>query len=237
MRLQDKKTISRDVASQKKKQIDEGIAIAKKVDALRETVSQEEQRLERFRKESVVAVQKEIDVLIVHKNSLIEDIKSLEKEKKRLLIPLDAEWEEVNRKKKELFLLEGELYGMQEHLDQLRVEAERGLKEIELDKGRAEDMKHRASEALVQAEESLEKAHEVSATMRNKAQAILSSVELRQVAVAEQEEGMRRREEEVDRVWANVRAKETDLAYREIVLRDRYKELEKTITSLDISHG
>lgn len=60
-RLLDKKTVNAEVATQRKEQIDSGLVIAKKIDALRETLSEEERNLEVFRTETIKQVQKEID--------------------------------------------------------------------------------------------------------------------------------------------------------------------------------
>lgn len=63
-KLLDKRIISAELATQKKQQIDTGIALAKKVDSVRETLAEEEKRLELFRINTIKQVQQEIDIKI-----------------------------------------------------------------------------------------------------------------------------------------------------------------------------
>lgn len=63
-RLLDKRTVHAELATERKQEIDKGMELAKKIDALRATLLEEKERLERFRTETVKAVQAEIDALI-----------------------------------------------------------------------------------------------------------------------------------------------------------------------------
>lgn len=63
-KLLDKRTVNASLATERKQQIETGIELAKKVDAVRAMLAEEKEKLERFRSETVKAVQAEIDELI-----------------------------------------------------------------------------------------------------------------------------------------------------------------------------
>lgn len=86
-------------AQERKKEIDQGIALAKKVDTLRELSLQEEQNLTQWRENAVKNIQQEIDVLIEYKTKLEKETDAARTLRNQLLEPLDAEWEEVNLEK------------------------------------------------------------------------------------------------------------------------------------------
>jgi len=96
-RLLDKKVVTAEVATQKAQQIKEGLMLAKKVDALRETKQEEEGKLETFRKETIARVQTEIDAKIREKDALEKQNKRLREERIEAQAPIDlkAEWLQV----------------------------------------------------------------------------------------------------------------------------------------------
>lgn len=104
MRLLAKQQIEKDKSLEKRREIDEGIKLAKKVDKLREISAQEESNLKRFRDESIKVVKSEIDVLIVRKETLKSDVKELEELRILAQAPIDlkAEWGKVKTDKVEI---------------------------------------------------------------------------------------------------------------------------------------
>lgn len=88
-RLLDKKVINAEVAVQKTQQIKEGIALAKKVDTLRETVQEESGRLETFRSQMITKIQEEIDGKIAEKQNLERGNERIRQERTELLKQLN----------------------------------------------------------------------------------------------------------------------------------------------------
>lgn len=104
MRLLTKQQVEKDKSLEKKREIDEGVKLARKVDKLREVSSQEEANLKRFRDESIKVVKIEIDGLLVKKEALKGEV--VELEEKRILaqapIDLKKEWSQVKIDKIEI---------------------------------------------------------------------------------------------------------------------------------------
>lgn len=99
MKLLQKSTITNQKNAERKLEIDEGLALARRIDALRETSAKEETNLLTYRATALKQVQNEIGVLVKQKEDLQEEIKRQEEHRKELLKPLDKEWEQIYEKK------------------------------------------------------------------------------------------------------------------------------------------
>lgn len=95
MRLLKKSTLNIELASQKKQQIDSGIAIAKKVDALRQTLGSLQQQQTLFIAGMEDELKRQTDGLLMEIASRKLEIIQLTEKRKQLLEPLTIEWEKV----------------------------------------------------------------------------------------------------------------------------------------------
>lgn len=104
MRLLTKQQVEKDKSLEKRREIDEGVKLARKVDKLREVSSREESNLKHFRDESIRAVKIEIDSLIVEKEALKEEVVELEEKRIIAQAPIDLkkEWGQVKADKVEV---------------------------------------------------------------------------------------------------------------------------------------
>lgn len=78
MKLLKKEDIQQDYALERKLQIDEGMRLAHKIDSLRKSYVEEEQKLKIFREESLRAILAEINPLILKRQKLEAEIKALQ---------------------------------------------------------------------------------------------------------------------------------------------------------------
>ncbi len=92
MRLQSKKKIDLDRANEARKQIDEGVKIAQKVDILRETLANLERQYATFIPNIQAELEKATIELKTQKNGLENEIVKLKQERAELRKPLDHEW-------------------------------------------------------------------------------------------------------------------------------------------------
>lgn len=228
-KLLDKKLVNAELANQKKQQIDSGIMLAKKVDVVREMHQTEEQNLEIFRKETITRVQQEIDALIHKRDVVKKEIQEREKELKFLKIPLDAEWENLKasylKYSDQVNLLEAAKETVALQIGENTMTA----RELEIEKGRVQEMKRITQEKLFHAEDDLSRAREESAKMRNMAQSVLSSAELREQLVIQRENDFKITVEHTNSEKQQIEKDKIDLAKREKVLKDRYATLERTL--------
>lgn len=90
MKLLPKNEVDLKKAEERKGSVDEGVKLARKIDALREAASDEETRFSKFRIASLAILHKEIDSLIEKKKILEESITTLSEEKKRLQLAIES---------------------------------------------------------------------------------------------------------------------------------------------------
>ncbi len=99
MKLLTKSDIDKAKANQQKKDVDEGLKLARRIDNLREVAVQEEANLEKFRKTKVASLSAEITQLEAIKDSFTGEISQLKRERRALMKPLEAEWAEIHKEK------------------------------------------------------------------------------------------------------------------------------------------
>lgn len=229
MRLQPKRQVNVEVAKQKKADIDKGLELAGKIDALRETLAKEEQQLELFRTASVEAVKREIDSTLRELESVNNRIESRKDELVRLREPLDAEWEEIAEKKLLIEAEKGSLY-------QRRADLETGIG-LNLRRERENDEERKRIERerrQIDEEQSLtvklkEDALSALATARMQSDNIVSNALQRERAVVIREKEVAILEDDMSEREHIVNEHEKDLANRERALTDKYQTFERTI--------
>lgn len=102
MKLLEKREIDKLKAIDRRKEIDEGIKLARKVDTLRELSAKEETNLLKFRDESIKKVKEEINILIAEKEALLNDPTLLKKEKvlSQVKVELENSFKKLNKEKR-----------------------------------------------------------------------------------------------------------------------------------------
>lgn len=231
-KLLDKRIVSAEVATQKKRQIDEGIRIAKKVDALRETKQEEEQNLDRFREENIRRVQIEIDAKIRERDELRREVENLHGERLRLIAPLDEEWAKVNEKSAEL-----EQIGIKlAEIDASLLERGKVLEGLEKEKNdaleRAKSKEERATKALEKATHTQQEADERYTSLVGQANKVLEEATKREKGVEQREINADMFEFRLKDKERSQQAKEEELTMREVQLQEGWKNLQQTAERL-----
>lgn len=224
-RLLDKRTVNAEVATQKTQQIKEGLALAKKVDALRETLQEEQGNVDNFRKETLLQIQREIDTKIAERNFLQNSNEILRQEHIKLQAPIDLtqEWEQARRATLENKHWEERNIDFQVSLiarESECLERENALILKETEAARANILSNRT---LEEAEKSFTEADKTLANAKLTAHALLSEAKIK-------ERDIRLREQDID-TWNSqltqrekeVKEHEIDLANREESLKVRYE--------------
>jgi hypothetical protein len=102
MILPKKQDLDKAKNDERKRLIDDGIMLAKKVDQLRETSANEEKQLKDWRENSLKLVQQEIAQFIEKKETVKHEIEEAIRERQELLKPLTKEWTELGKAKDDL---------------------------------------------------------------------------------------------------------------------------------------
>lgn len=232
LKLLEKRTVSAEMAQQRKQEIDKGVAIAKRVDALREAQSKEESNLESFRKGTIKKVASEIDEKIRESARLDSEIR-LKKAKSAAILPsVEEQWEQIKEAKD---LLEEEKTTSKRE----RVELQKAIvlniqreRENEEEKQRIEVERKRSKEELEEASKVKEEAKINLSKALSEAKEIIDDSERRQKKVSNQEKNIEERENANNIIAQTNKDWEVDLSNRERALKDKYKTLERTIKRL-----
>jgi len=110
MILPQRKDLDKAKQSERKSLIDDGLSLAKRVDALREQRLQMEVSLETWRKETVSAIQSDIDNLINEKETTKQEVYNAKIQRDKLQEPLDSEWIKLNKEKEVVYKDRNELF-------------------------------------------------------------------------------------------------------------------------------
>lgn len=102
MRLLAKRQVNTQIQLERGKQVREGVALAERVDALREARAKEEQQLLAYRAQAIAKVQEDIDAIIVIRDRVKSEVKEATELREVLIRPLNKEWQELNLEKSEV---------------------------------------------------------------------------------------------------------------------------------------
>lgn len=232
MLLLPKSQIAQKKADAQKQTIDEGQRLAKRIDNLRDTLLEEEKSLEKFRRETVALIHTQI----VDERSILESLKQevsiLTDERKRLLIPLDDKWEEVNTEKKKNDLLLEEINSKTNELDRRKEYLDNLIKEAEISRVQADSLKTTNLNILEESEAIKKSMDDMLRDISIKKEKL---DEFSKRVVAE----LNKREQEIslkERNYSNRMAillkTKADIANGWKLLRDREKTLERNINRL-----
>lgn len=197
MKLLPKSVINTELASQKKKQIDEGLMIAKKVDALRETLSSLEKQHRDFIGGMQIELKLQTQPLI---NEIAErklEIENLKSKKEELLVPLTKEWNEVNEKRKELDQISEKLAKEQATLLQKEKVLEERLKKEKENIFKINTIRNELAKILKKGQENEEKTKKALEFVELAKENSLKEIEERKQAILSRDAEVAVREREV----------------------------------------
>lgn len=229
MQLLKRSTVQTEVSNQRQKQIDEGLRIAQKVDALRQTLGELEQQQAKFLAGMEKELEERTQPLVKKIASLQKDIEDLEEKRKLLLEPIDSKWVAVNAKESELeetqTLLEkktSEIIFREERVTDLGIELKNRLFKVKTRERELDKTIRTASEELYIAQEKhieAQKAKDASDQYSKESKQELFTREA-DVAV---------REREVKMLQNHTIDRERELDERETLIKDREDTLEREL--------
>lgn len=222
-RLLDKKVVNSEVANQKRQQIDQGINLAKKVDAIRDTLQTEESRLEIFRRESIQKVQQEIDTKIHERDVLETGNVKLREERLLAQAPIDLklEWQQVKEDQAQLAYWKEAMTDSQ--LKQLARESENESLKKELESKRLEvtSKDELSDRTLAAAEEKFSKASDTLVEAKRQSEQILGSAKEIELGIRTREQQVIEREQFLSKWEQRILSHDFDLTNREKKLKSR----------------
>lgn len=232
MKILKRNEVLAETNKRRQEQIDEGMNIARKVDALRSTLADLQKKHSDFIAGMKAAVEKEISPLVKLRDELKLEVSRAKAALADLRVPLDAEWAAVRSERQRL---DDDIKDSSKR-EALIVETERELEkqqvQLEEDRKSIDDLKKDALHKLTEVDETLTEAEHIvhkATTDANKITALL----------VERERDVERKENEVylksvdnKNRAAHLDEKEAALNERERAVNDKYLTLERTISRL-----
>lgn len=205
MRLLPKSEIDRAKATEKKREIDEGLKIAQRIDNLRETQAETETALEKWRRETVALIHEEISKEAYKRDELKGLNARLERERDELQKPLDDEWVKVRAKDIELDFKGEDLAKKEFMLRDKEAKLAEAQKELALAEKRVADLEDHARSVLSGAlakDTSAQALYEDAARVKGEAQkaeqATIAELTHRERIVSGRESGATIREAQIE---------------------------------------
>ncbi len=208
-------------AAETKAQIDEGMALARKVDAMRELKLEQERNIKEWRDVTVKAVQDEINEIVSQRDTLKSEITVATERRNELRKPLDEEWEKVKAERikltsdqNKLFLDTERLTKESEDLEKEKLRINTAIKNAEENEKTTEEFNERAKslKELVEKEYALARSDRDSQnkTLERKISEVNQSATEYEVAL----QTIEVREKQVEDKESELITREKDLARR-----------------------
>ncbi len=233
MRLLAKQQLQDDLSLQKKIEIDNGIAIARKVDVLRETLATLEQSHKDFIAHSTEERKLLLGQLDYEINEKKKELERLDEQRKILLEPLDGEWKILREAQEEHTLNIENLSLKQNELSQKEKRITEEEKRIEKDTAIASDARRQAEQKLGQASKELKDAERISLQAKRYSEQIHLGLREEQDAMSNKMQDFNSWANALDKREILISAKEKQLVDKERFINDKYNTLIRTIKRLN----
>lgn len=228
MKLLKKQTVQLEVQRERKNQIDEGISLAQKIDALRITKSELESQHQKFIDGMQKELKDQIDPLLDTIAGLHKDIEILENKQTELLLPLDGDFKLIIERKT------AEITSKSIELDskiKLVTDKEKKLtelgRELKYKNTQSNTRERELDKAIIKSHENIyisEQAKKESLRLKEETE---ESIAIQTQQILDKEAGVAVREREAQILKSQVEEKEKQLTIKEILLQDREQTLER----------
>lgn len=227
LRLLNKREVDKAKSIDRKREVDEGTKLAKRVDGLRETVSKEEKNLKDFRDKTVSEVMSELKTLSDRKEYLKSDIEELERQHIIAKFPLDKEWLKIKEKQEIMSDLEEKLSSKSDEIRQKFDELETREQVLQVEEQRISDDRNRSKVHLANSVKTEEEAQYILNDAKKQAEGIISRAESKEKVADVREQNLTAREKRAFQQLEDNRSAKIDLMNRERALADAYATLER----------
>lgn len=228
MKLLTKSTVATEQAREKKSQIDEGLRIATKIDAMRQALADLESQYAKFAAGTKTEMERITAGLVEQIKSLNIEIAILELRRKALLEPLDAKWNEVLVKEQ---ILDGALKAVETNkvvwvrektkLDATNAKAKDSLFKIKV-------RERELTKVYVQADEALAEAEIIKSKLREEQETHDEIFKKRTIDLDNREKMIDFNAEANENMKKLLDEQEIDQNYREQQIHDKYQTLLRT---------
>jgi predicted nucleic acid-binding Zn-ribbon protein len=219
LKLLDKRDIAQAKAADRALEVSEGMKLAKRVDALRETQAQEEASLNDFRTRTVESINAEITALNATKNALQLEVDDLENRKAQALKPLTAKENALTEREKKIDEASDAIERTEDSLYAAKLRVAEKEANLAILEASTVEMHKRATTILSGASD-----------IHHDSEARLVALDARERDITTQEKALASKTEKVEKMLeereANMTAAEENLRGQQRKLEDDFRRLE-----------
>lgn len=229
MILPKKIDITKAQADERKREIDNGMALAHQVDDLRKTFQQEKLTHENWRKASIDELNNTLTKLDLDIQSKKGELVQIQEQRQELLKPLDVEWSVLNQEKVKIgedrkhVMLDKE--SLKVNISKIKDDTDK-IAEIITKVKRNEKDTEKAKSRASSLEEMAQREYEIARNERTEQNNIW---EKKIIDINQKEKEYEVALQTIEIREQQVKDKESELAERELLLKDQYETLERTI--------
>ena len=229
MKLLSKTEVITGKAKDRRLEVNEGVKLATKVDALRKLAADEQANLIKFRNETLKKVREDLDAAMDERDAIHLEVQGLKQQRIHLQEPLDKEWHKVKEERKELTNETIRLIDKSDQLDRHEEELLIKAREIEIDKERVVEIKQLASQALSEANETKRRAEDILQNSIQKNNEVNIDCEVRLKNITQEESKLKFREVDLNSKEANLKLDEENIIRIKAQLEDQRQTLERAM--------
>lgn len=212
----------------RKREIDEGVKLAKRVDALRQAASTEEASLKHTRDAALAELHRDVAELVAQKTTLRGEIPVLQAQKAEALRPLDEEWHRLREFEASLAERDEETRAVEASNDTRAHILDLQDTNIALEKERTLNDRERSKKLLEEAFRDSERAKEIKAEAVASAKESDAQVRIREKALKIREGALLLRIIATDARGNSQDEREIEQNNRDRALNDKYETLLRT---------
>lgn len=229
MKLLKKSVVTQELATQKKIQIDEGIVLANKIDALRISLSNLEHQHKDFIDNKQIELDKIFKSLEMEIKEKRNELALLEEKRTQLLIPLNEEWLKVSEEKEILKEQATSLNKVISYNLDLKEILEKGDKELEKVSNQMRIEKTDIDEIKLKAQRNLFKSEKILKTSIESEEEINKRIETKTSEILSREATLASKERELEIAKSQLQKDRKEINNQRIRLEDREATLEREI--------
>lgn len=233
MKLLDKSVIQKEKSNERRVEIEEGMKIAKKVDSLRELVAKEQENARKFREETIQKVTAEVAEILRKKDEILKEVSELEEKRKKLLIPLDAEWDKVRQAEMANTMIASHISEREGIIEQNEKQISKRKKDLEIEERRISEIKANAGISLSEAQSREREADKLLRESMEKSDVLSKEFDERKRIIFSKEEEIRCKEIDLDSLKNHLEEEKIEIIKAKAQIADQRGTLERAFARLN----
>lgn len=234
MKLLDKKTVNTVMAGERKSQIDEGVTLAKKIDALRQTLSSLQQQHQEFVNGMSEGLRKQTETLQFEIDSKRMVLCDLEEERMRLLEPLTNAWNDYKEKERELNISKEEYHQKRAYLTIYQQELDERQKKLIPEEDRLIDMAKQVQKQADKAVSSSIEAQKILSKAESYDETVRESLDVKKKELVKRETEIAVKERDIELEKNFIEKEKKDIIKIKAQLKDQRDTLERAMKRLKL---